>query len=282
MKISSNSVVLALLAYAVPSIAYSSNNKNVNANPDVSRRNVLANAGATAMLLGGLGSNGRMALAEESVVVAAEEDTLTPLYFGVGCFWHIQHEFIEGERSILGRNDHQLTSATGYAGGKATDKEGRVCYHNLQGVADYGKLGHSEVVGMNIPQSKIKDFSALYFSLYNPKTKDRVDPGDRGGEYRSLLGLPGGTSHTSYPLVQAEAEKAGFKLVDGKGNDPDTLGKQIVYVHDTKNFPFYQAEVYHQYHNDFQSPAYGKDYNLLAELALDEGRIKGTGCPDRI
>jgi len=283
MKISSSSVVLALSACVVPSIAYStSNNKNVNANPEVSRRNILANAGATAMMLGGLGSNGRLALAEESVVVAAGEDTLTPVYFGVGCFWHIQHEFIEGERSILGRNDHQLTSAAGYAGGKATDKEGRVCYHNFQGVADYGKLGHGEVVGMTIPQSKIKDFAALYFSLFDQKTKDRVDPQDRGGEYRSLLGLPGGSSHTSYPLVQAEAEKAGFKLVEGKGNDPDTLGKQIVYVHDTKQFPFYQGEVYHQYHNDFQSPPYGKEYNLLANLALEEGRIKGTGCPDRI
>mmetsp|Transcript_23277 Transcript_23277/g.57309 ORF Transcript_23277/g.57309 Transcript_23277/m.57309 type:complete len:136 (-) Transcript_23277:140-547(-) len=135
---------------------------------------------------------------------------------------------------------------------------------------------------MTIPQSKIKDFSALYFSLYNPRTKDRVDPQDKGGEYRSLLGLPGGTSHASYPLVEAEATKAGFKLVEGKGNDPDTLGKQIVYVYDTKKFPFYQGEVYHQYHNDFQSPAYGKAYNLLADLALEEGRIKGTGCPDRI
>lgn len=120
---------------------------------------------------------------------------------------------------------------------------------------------------MTIPESKIKDFSALYFSLYNPRTKgrhteyglessicdlfldisstapflfvfvcvftDRVDPGDKGGEYRSLLGLPGGTSHASYPLVEAEATKAGFKLVEGKGNDPDTLGKQIVYVMDT-------------------------------------------------
>lgn len=90
---------------------------------------------------------------------------------------------------------------------------------------------------------------------------DRVDPGDRGGEYRSLLGLPGGSSHPSYSLVEDEATKAGknkaqidqqrqqpfvlfsavyltissgFKLVAGKGNDPDTLGKQIVYVYDTK------------------------------------------------
>jgi len=122
----------------------------------------------------------------------------------------------------------------------------------------------------------------LYFSLYNPKTKDRVDPQDRGGEYRSLLGLPGGLDHPSYSTVEASAEKAGFRLVAGKGNDPDTLGKQIVYVYDTKKFPFYQGEVYHQYHNDFQSAPYGKAYNQLADLALEEGRIKGTGCPDRI
>ena len=88
------------------------------------------------------------------------------------CFWHIQHEFvIQGEKEILGRQPKEYTSVTGYAGGKATDKEGRVCYHNFQGVADYGKLGHGEVVGMTIPQSKIGDFSDLYFSLYNPKTK---------------------------------------------------------------------------------------------------------------
>lgn len=86
----------------------------------------------------------------------------------------------------------------------------------------------------------------------------------------------------SYPEVEAAAKAAGFKLVPGVGNDPDTFGKQIVYVYDTAQYPFYQAEVYHQYHNDFQSPAYGKAYNNLANLALEEGRIKGTGCPDRI
>jgi hypothetical protein len=105
---------------------------------------------------------------------------------------------------------------------------------------------------------------------------------DRGGEYRSLLGLPGGHKHPAYPDVEAAANKAGFSLVLGKGNDPDTLGKQIVYVHDSTAFPFYQGEVYHQYHNDFLSPDYGKEYNNLANLALEEGRIKGTGCPDRV
>jgi hypothetical protein len=68
-----------------------------------------------------------------------------------------------------------LTSATGYAGGSKTDKEGRVCYHNFQGVADYGKLGHGEVVGMTIPQNKVGDFADLYFSLYDPRTKGKFE-----------------------------------------------------------------------------------------------------------
>lgn len=72
---------------------------------------------------------------------------------------------------------------------------------------------------------------------------ERADPMDKGGEYRSLSGLPGGTKHPQYQLVQAAGEARGMILKDGKGNDPDTLGKRIVYVMDSNKFPFYQAEV---------------------------------------
>lgn len=70
---------------------------------------------------------------------------------------------------------------------------------------------------------------------------------DRGGEYRSLLGLPGGMKNEFYREVQAAASAKGMKLEAGKGNDPDTLGKKLVYVYDTAKFPFYQAEIYHQF-----------------------------------
>ena len=66
---------------------------------------------------------------------------------------------------------------------------------------------------------------------------------DRGGEYRSLIGLPGGMSHSMYPAVEAAANAKGMKLELGKGNDPDTLGKKMVYVYDTKDFPFYQVRI---------------------------------------
>lgn len=169
---------------------------------------------------------------------ATDTANLEDVYFGVGCFWHIQHEFVQAERQLLGRDDHQLTSRAGYAGGTQTDQQGRVCYHNMQFIADYGKLGHGEVVGIKLPTDKIADFADVYFSLFDARTKDRVDPQDRGGEYRSLIGLPGGQLHDAYPRVEEIASRYGFRLAQGKGNDGDTLGKQLVYVYDTAQFPF--------------------------------------------
>ncbi len=60
---------------------------------------------------------------------------------------------------------------------------------------------------------------------------------------RSLLGLPGGRNHPMFEKVEAAATDRGMTLVDGRGNDPDTLGKRLVYVMDSRKFPFYQAEV---------------------------------------
>lgn len=222
-----------------------------------------------------------LGLTDVANAVEVDSQGLVDVYFGVGCYWHIQHEFVEAERKLLSRSDTELTSRTGYAGGKSTDKEGRVCYHNLMSVADYGRLGHGEVVGMSIPQTSIGDFAKEYFDLFTPKG-ERVDPMDRGGEYRSLLGLPNGMDNQAYPAIEAAAAAKGMKLVLGKGNDPDTLGTKQVFVYDTAQFPFYQAEIYHQFHDDFQSPPYGRKYNSLQKLAFDDGRLKITGCPDKV
>jgi len=219
-------------------------------------------------------------LTANPAISRGSSDTLTDVYFGVGCFWHIQHEFVEAERKLLKRSDSQITSRAGYAGGLKADKDGLVCYHNMQRIADYGKLGHGEVVGMKIPESSIGDFSKVYFSLFSP-TGQRVDPMDRGSEYRSLIGLPGGTDHPMYPLVEEAATAKNFLLVKGKGNDEDTLKTNKIWMYDSNVFNFYPGELYHQFHDDFQSPPYGKSYNSLANLAYKEGRIDFTGCPDR-
>lgn len=168
----------------------------------------------------------------------------------------------------------------GYAGGTKTGNDGTVCYHNLQLKSDYGSLGHGEVVGMKLPPESVKDFVKEYFSLYYKG--DRPDRGDRGGEYRSLVGIPGGMQNKDIVKELAEAgAKIGIKLVEGKGNDPDTLDKKIVYVMDSNVFPFYQAEVYHQYHDGFMpGEQYPEKYNSLVNTLFRNGVIKLTGCPD--
>jgi hypothetical protein len=115
--------------------------------------------------------------------LAAQEEEEEEVYFGAGCFWHVQHEMTNAERTILGRATDNFTSRTGYAGGTKADPEGRVCYHNFQSVADYGKMGHGEVVGMRIPPSAVGDFAKEYFALFGDGG-ERADPMDKGGEYR--------------------------------------------------------------------------------------------------
>jgi hypothetical protein len=46
------------------------------------------------------------------------------------------------------------------------------------------------------------------------------------------------------------AETAGITLTEGRGDDPDTLGRREVFIMDTERFPFQQAEIYHQFHGN--------------------------------
>ena len=103
---------------------------------------------------------------------------------------------------------------------------------------------------MKIPAEFVGDFANQYFALMD-RNGDRPDKGDLGGEYRSLVGLPGGMSGPYFDAVKKAADAKGVSLVAGKGNDGDTLFKKSIWVYDTAAFPSYQAEVYHQYHDGF-------------------------------
>ena len=224
-----------------------------------------------------------------SVLPAASvEESVVSCYFGVGCFWHVQHEFVEAEKKILGRGERELTSLAGYAGGTQLGKDrnrpdlkrGLVCYHNPLGIADYGKLGHAEVVGMLLPADKITSFTEEYFTLFD-KNGDRPDKGDRGPEYRSLMGIPGGMESPYIDGITTLARSKGLQLQAGVGDDSDTLGKRKVWVMDSEMFPFYQAEVYHQYHDGFfPGENYPNSYNILQTKFAQAGVLKTTGCPD--
>lgn len=152
---------------------------------------------------------------------------------------------------------------------------------------------------MNIPEDRYADFTSEYLSLFG-KDLDRPDKGDIGPEYRSLIGLPGGSSNKLYDTFVVAAKQRGFLVKEGQGNDPDTLFKKTIYVMDSDKFPFYPAEVYHQYHGkslinyslfvikgfcllDGFNPGeqYPQTYNDLQKVALETGRIKPTGCPEK-
>lgn len=119
----------------------------------------------------------------------------------------------------------------------------QVCYHNARSVSDYGDLGHAEVVAMRIPQSKFGAMAEEYFKLFDEKGRRPDQFGDRGTEYRNLVGIPGGKDSPLAKELVAASQRQGDKLdfAVGKGDDADAVA--LTWIMDTKEYPFYIAEV---------------------------------------
>ena len=57
---------------------------------------------------------------------------IVPVYFGNGCFWGRQFDYVSAEQR-LGRSGADLSAVVGYAGGRAApppEAGGRVCYYS--------------------------------------------------------------------------------------------------------------------------------------------------------
>ena len=219
--------------------------------------------------------------------LAANEETDGPtspmidVYFGCGCFWHVQHEFVEAERRILGRTDETLTARVGYAGGKAGALNNKVCYHNALSISDYGSLGHAEVVRLQIPQSSFVDFVTEYCNLFSEQGYRPDQFGDRGPEYRNLVGIPGGVEGAGLTKLVDTSVKAGDKLSFARGKGDDSDQRALVWVMDSNEFPFYIAEQYHQFHDGFNfGEDYPNSYNNLATKLRKQGQLEKSDCPN--
>jgi len=204
------------------------------------------------------------------------------MYFGQGCFWHVQHEFVRQEVNLLGRRSSEITALAGYAGGTETGAKGEVCYHNRDGAPDYATMGHAEVVHVSIPEQKVGEFSKSFFDGIGSTLLGRNDGVlSWGGEYRSVLGLPGGVESPLFAQVK-EARSASLerlKLVAGRGSDPDTLLGSKVYIYDSDKYSFFQAEIYHQFHDDMLQQ-YDDSYHSLKTQLKQTGKLKDVSCPD--
>jgi len=205
---------------------------------------------------------------------AAAAEEMVSLYFGCGCFWHVQHEFIRAEEEILKRSSAKYTAFTGYAGGNAVNGDGYACY------SDYGPLGHTEVVSLRVPRQAVAAFAEVFWQLF--VGNDRIDVMDVGPDYRAAIGVPGGMASDLLPVIRNSQKgnvQQTFELREGNGDDPDTLGQALVWVYDTAEYPFYQAELYHQFHDDFMDGGdYSDSYNALRGELQESCRLAPTPC----
>lgn len=209
---------------------------------------------------------------------AARADSDVNVFFGQGCFWHVQHDIVRKEMKDLKRDGSSVTALAGYAGGKEVGKKGNVCYHNLAFAPDYGSMGHTEVVNVQLPESKVLDFAKDYLDAADGYRLGRADPQDRGTEYRSAIGLPGGMDGPLFKQVET-ANAGRLQLVRGEGNDADTVGTKKVWVYDSNKFPFYQGEVYHQFHDDMLE-RYADSYHKMKGTLVSRGALKPVECPE--
>eukprot|EP00747_Dinoflagellata_sp_TGD_P208065 gnl/TRDRNA2_/TRDRNA2_81588_c0_seq1.p1 gnl/TRDRNA2_/TRDRNA2_81588_c0~~gnl/TRDRNA2_/TRDRNA2_81588_c0_seq1.p1 ORF type:complete len:331 (-),score=48.46 gnl/TRDRNA2_/TRDRNA2_81588_c0_seq1:43-1035(-) len=216
------------------------------------------------------------AVARKSVHVAKDGECLRPsnaedqeieVYFGCGCFWHMQFEFAEMEKHSLNRGPGQITARTAYAGGQP-NPDGMLCYHNLKGIAEYEKYGHAEVVVLTIPEGSFHNFTELFWK--NCPGGNRIDQQDPGPAYRSVIGIPGGSSSPLATQFSAASYPAEVAFPAGEGSESDA--KNTVVIYDSTKFTAIRAEKYHQFHDDM-TQQYPQSYHDEIKF------VKAGPCP---
>lgn len=269
--------IFGYLSLALTTISFHTSNGLSTPNTEtigISRRDTFR-----AVVSAGLVVPSLISAASAQAAISDEGEELVDVYFGCGCFWHVQHEFVEAERNLLKRDDSTITARAGYAGGLVPSD--KVCYHNAMNVGDYGTLGHAEVVALRIPSSSFEDFCKEYFRLFDKNGIRPDQNGDRGPEYRNLIGIPGGAKSPYASKIISASQTEGDKLdfAVGKGNDRDA--RAVSFIMDTAKFPFFVAEQYHQFHDGFNfNENYPNSYNGLATKLANEGKLGESTCPN--
>lgn len=224
---------------------------------------------------------------------AVAGSAIEPVYFGNGCFWGRQYDFVKAEED-MGRTGKDISAVVGYAGGRQTSPSNKVCYYYTPEVDTiYEKLGHAEVVKVELrgeeKDDQFRKYAKTYFSefrrLKNGKMQ-RQDPQDTGAGYRNTIGIPGGVHSDLYKILQEENVN-NMDLREGSGNEYTGLGKateddelNTVWIIDSDKFPFYQAEIYHQFHNGLGKRFPTKYTKDLKDMAIENKIVKETGCPE--
>ena len=204
------------------------------------------------------------------------------LVFASGCFWARQHSMVSFERSKLGRLDSAITSVAGYFGGTSTGAKSQVCHYNAEHVAEYSSLGYAEAVPLDVPASSVAAAARFFFDGFveiSPGIWAREDIYDVGPAYRAAIGLPGGYDSPLLAQLQA-ANFHNMTLVRGSiHSTSDTFGTNSVYILDSNELNFHQAELCLQFHNP-QGATFPPSYRALTQVLVNSGRLRpSAGCP---
>lgn len=206
-------------------------------------------------------------------------------YVGNGCYWEIQYDMVNYfELEMLGRSPSELTARSGYAGGKS--RLSPLCYPNADAFNVYKDFGYSETVELKVgsaeelEQALVVFFATSFIDISvsgNRSLFSRKDVFDRGGDFRSVIGVPGGLQG-EYGDTIKRANILNMSLEAGVGNEEDTIFENIVYVYDSDDLLFEQAEICMQFH-DNNTDVYPPAYHRLKGELVSSGRLRPTGCP---
>jgi len=248
--------------------------------PVLARRSLFAAAAAAAALaLAPI-----PALADSRISIP--EGGVPSVYWGSGCFWGRQHDFVEAEKRMGRTQPEQITALVGYAGGQ-TPENGPVCYYGGPEGSLYDTLGHAEVTQTTLStdpkeaEMMIEEFAKTYFAQFRktPFGMQRQDPQDMGAGYRSVIGLPGGIRSPYMDIIRRQNVN-NMKILQGGSARKDDDKFNALYVYDSDEFPFFQAEAYHQMH-DGLGYAFPTEYTVgLKRAQSEQGRVKSVGCPE--
>lgn len=237
------------------------------------------------------------ALAALAAAPLALAEEITPVYFGNGCFWGRQFDYVNTEKALGRTTPDAMSALAGYAGGRApapASAAGKVCYYRGPSGTVYEDLGHAETVQVELrgdptaSSTQFRAFADTYFKQFRktPFGMMRLDPQDAGPGYRNVIGLPGGVNSPLFATLQ-EANVNGMRLLPGSGNEFDASGRasegdefNTVWVVDSTQLGFNRAEKYHQFHNGI-GEAFPKSYTRdLRQAMAASGKIDPTGCPE--
>ncbi len=96
-----------------------------------------------------------------------------------------------------------------------------------------------------------------------------------------MIGVPGGLKGT-YSSQIKQSNIHNMTLLMGTGSkDLDTFDTNSVYVYDSDVFPFTQAELCMQFHDDppaLRGP-FPSSYHNLKQVLISNSRLHPTSCP---